>query len=393
MATMHIGIDDTDSPRTGCTTYIAALLVEELLSIGAHFVDYPNIIRLNPNVPWKTRGNGALCLRIGCNNNLVDRIIETVVDAVEENSDLSYEGTDPGIVFFFNNVPREIRYFARKTVQGLVKMNEALKLIKRFEAEAVGFKRGRGIIGCLAAIGETLNGDHTYEVIAYRTPENRGMPRRLDVLSVKEMNEKTWPQTFNNVDPDTGRILITPRGPDPIFYGVRGENPEVVKIAHRMTQPQEPVERWVIFRTNHGTDAHLRRVNSVSEIKPFSPFVVRGIVAKVPKVISGGHVIFSIKDKTGEIDCAAYEPTGDLRKAAENLIVGDLIEACGGVRPASSKHSITINLEKMRIMKLAPKIIFFNAPCPGCGKRMKSMGRENLGSFSLMLLVPGVESG
>ncbi len=376
MATLHIGFDDTDSPRTGCTTYVAALLVEKLLSIGASFIDYPNIIRLNPNVPWKTRGNGALCLRIRCRNNLVDKIKQTVVDAVEENSDLSYKSTDPGVVFFFNNIPKEVHDLARKTVQGLAKMNEALKLIKKFGAEASGFKKGRGIIGSLAAIGETLDGDHTYEVIAYRKPENRGVPRKLDVLSVKEMNEKTWPQTFNNLDPETGRILITPRGPDPIFYGIRGENPEVVKIAQRMTKSQEPVERWVIFRTNHGTDAHLRSVNSICEIKPFGPFVVRGIVAKVPKVISGGHVIFSIKDKTGEIDCAAYEPTGDLRKAAENLIVGDFVEASGGVRPASSKHSITVNLEKMRILKLAPKTIFFNPPCPQCGKRMKSMGRE-----------------
>lgn len=62
--TMHIGLDDTDSTRKGCTTYVAALLVEKLQKLGANFIDYPSLIRLNPNVPWKTRGNGALCLRI-----------------------------------------------------------------------------------------------------------------------------------------------------------------------------------------------------------------------------------------------------------------------------------------------------------------------------------------
>jgi tRNA(Ile2)-agmatinylcytidine synthase len=376
MTEMHIGFDDTDSPRTGCTTYIAALLVEKLISMGASFADYPNLVRLNPNVPWKTRGNGALCLRIRCHDDLVDRITETVTDVVEENADLGYEGTDPGVVFFFGNIPREVKDFAKKTIQGVVKVEEALRLIKRFRAEAVGFKKGRGIIGGLAAIGETLDGDHTYEVIAYRTPENRGTPRRLQASSVKEMNEKTWPLTFNNVDPETGRILITPRGPDPILYGIRGENPEVVKRAHEMIRQQEPVERWVIFRTNHGTDAHLRKVNSISEIQPFNPVVVQGVVAREPQVIPGGHVIFPIKDETGEIDCAAYEPTGALCRAAKNLVVGDLVEAHGGVRPASSKHSITINLEKMRILKLAPKIIFFNPLCPQCGKRMKSMGKE-----------------
>ena len=374
MIKMHIGFDDTDSPRMGCTTYIAALLVEKLLSIGVSFIDYPNLVRLNPNVPWKTRGNGALCLRIKCPDNLVEKIMETVIDTVEKNAEMGYEDTDPGVVFFFGNVPQEVKDFAKRTIQGVVKMEEALRLIKRFKAEAVGFKKGRGIIGGLAAIGETLVGDHTYEIIAYRTPGNRGTPRRVQASSVKEMNEKTSPLTFNNIDPETSRILITPRGPDPILYGIRGENPEVVKQAHETIRLLEQVERWVIFRANHGTDAHLRRVSSVGEIQPFNPVVVRGVVAKEPQVIPGGHAIFSIRDKTGEIDCAAYEPTGALCEAAKNLMVGDLVEAFGGVRSASSKHSITVNLEKVRILKLAPKTAFFNPVCPQCGKRMKSMG-------------------
>jgi len=374
MIKMHIGFDDTDSPRRGCTTYIAGLLVEKLSLMGAVFTDYPNLVRLNPNVPWKTRGNGALCLRIRCRDNLIDKIMETVIDTVEEKAELDYEGTDPGIVFLFNNVPQENRDFAKRTEQGVVEMKEAIRLIKRFKAEAVGFKKGRGIIGGLAAIGENLNEDHTYEIITYRTPENCGTLRRIQVSSVKEMNEKTSPLTFNNIDPETGRILITPRGPDPILYGIRGENPEVVKQAHEMIRQEEPVERWVIFRTNHGTDAHLRKVSSIGEIQPYNSVVVQGVVAKESKVISGGHVIFSIRDETGKVDCAAYEPTGTLCEISKNLIVGDLVEAFGGVRPASSKHSVTVNLEKMKILKLAPKTTSLNPTCPECGKRMKSMG-------------------
>jgi len=376
MITMHIGFDDTDSPKMGCTTYVAALLVLKLHQIGASFTDYPNLIRLNPNVPWKTRGNGALCLRIRCNEEFVEEIMETTIDTVEKNADLSYAGTDPGIVFFFNNIPSELRTFAKRTIQGIVKMKEALKLVKMFGAEVVGFKNGRGIIGGLAAIGETLEKDHTYEVITYRTLKNRGTPRRIQASSIREMNEKTSPLTFNNVDPETDRILITPRGPDPILYGIRGENPKAVKQAHEIVHSQEPIERWVIFRTNHGTDAHLRRINSISEIQPFNPVVVQGDLAKEPEVILGGHVIFTIKDENGKADCAAYEPTGTLRKVAKKLIAGDLIEAYGGVRQASSKHPVTINLEKIRILKLAPKISFFNPKCPHCSKRMKSMGKE-----------------
>ena len=377
MITLHVGFDDTDSPRMGCTTYVAALLVERLRGLGVSFIDYPSLVRLNPNVPWKTRGNGALCLRIRCDEDLLQEIEEIVLDTIEENADLSFAGTDPGVVFLVaNKVPQEIRTFAKQTIQGIVKMREAMSLVKAFGAEAVGFKTGRGIIGGLAAIGETLEGDHTYELITYRTGENRGTSRRLDASSVATMNEKTAPLTFNNLDPETKRVLITPRGPDPILYGIRGETPAVVWRAHKMVRSLEPVERWVVFRTNHGTDAHLQAVNTIDEIRPYNPTVVRGTVTKEPYIVPRRHVVFSIKDETGQVDCAAYEPTGTLRKAAKALIVGDVVEAYGGVRPASSNHPVTVNLEKLRILKLAPKLAFHNPQCPKCGRRMESMGRN-----------------
>ncbi|MGB9960481.1 MAG: TiaS agmantine-binding domain-containing protein [Candidatus Bathyarchaeales archaeon] len=374
--TIHIGIDDTDSPRKGCTTYVTALLVEKLQSLGAQFIDYPNLVRLNPNVPWKTRGNGALCLRIKCNENAMERIKETVIETVEENSDLEYKGTDPGVVFLAREkVPGEIRNFARNAITGIVKLTDALKILEKFRGEAVGFKKARGIIGGLAAIGETLRGDHTFEIIAYRTPENYGQKRKVDAASIIEMNKATTPYTFNNIDPETGRILITPRGPDPILFGIRGETPEIVKKAFEMVKPIEPVERWVIFRTNHGTDAHLKPVKQLSQIKAYNPVIARGIVAASPKMIPRRHVVFPIKDESACVDCAAYEPTGILRKAAIQLIEGDVVEVYGGVRAPSVKNPLTINLEKLRVLKLAPKIVYHNPICPKCGKRLNSMGK------------------
>ncbi len=373
---LHIGFDDTDSPRTGCTTYIASLIVEKLCKLGVSFIDYPNLIRLNPNVPWKTRGNGALCLRIILKEELYEDAREIVLEAIEENADFDYEGTDPGAVFLIGDVPNEIEGFAKNVIQGVVDKSEALKLIRKFKAEAVAYKKGRGIIGGLAAIGEMLKDDYTFELIAYRKPENWGTPRKIDPLSVIEMDRAMGNLTFNNIDPETGRILITPRGPDPVLYGIRGENPEAVKKAHEMIRSYEPIERWVIFRTNHGTDAHLKRVKAISEIKPYMSVIVRGEVAGKPTIIAGGHVIFGLRDGTGIIDCAAYEPTGKLRKIAGELIEGDLIEVYGGVRPPSEKRPMTINLEKIKLIKLAEKLIYKNPLCPRCGKRMKSMGRN-----------------
>jgi tRNA(Ile2)-agmatinylcytidine synthase len=188
------------------------------------------------------------------------------------------------------------------------------------------------------------------------------------------MNQKTAPLTFNNIDTEKRRVLITPHGPDPILYGIRGENPAIVKRAHRMVRALEPIERWTIFRTNHGTDAHLRWVDSIDAVFPYQSVIVSGTVTREPQVIPRRHVVFSIVDKTGQIDCAAYEPTQDLRKAAQLLIVDDVVEAFGGVRPKSGKCPVTINLEKLNVVKLAPKVVFHNPVCPVCGKRMESMG-------------------
>src|SRR4030067_874733 len=129
---MHIGLDDTDSTRKGCTTYVAALLVEKLEKLGVKFLDYPNLIRLNPNVPWKTRGNGALCLRIKYDEGLENRIKKATIDLVEEQEDLSFKRTDPGLGFFKRTeIPEEAKTFAKNAITGIVTLKEALRIIRK----------------------------------------------------------------------------------------------------------------------------------------------------------------------------------------------------------------------------------------------------------------------
>ena len=375
--TMHVGFDDTDSIRKGCTTYIAALLVEKLLRLETRFIDYPNLIRLNPNVPWKTRGNGALCLRIRYDPDAEEEIKEIVADTIEGHADLESEGTEPGVVFFKGSkIPKDLKIFAKNTTIGVVSLKDAMKLLGKLKAEAIGLKSGRGIIGALAAIGSTLQGDHTYEILAYRTPENRGSKRRVDEASIFNMDRATVPYTFNNVDAEKRRVIITPRGPDPILFGIRGETPQTVRKAYEMVKPLEPVERWVIFRTNQGTDAHLQKVKKLSQMTPYSSVIVRGTVSTEPRLIPKRHVVFSIEDESERVDCVAFEPTGALRRVARELAIGDYVEVYGSVRFASGSRPLSLNLEKIRILRLMPRIMHQNPACPACGKRLKSMGRN-----------------
>jgi len=374
---MHIGLDDTDSTKGGCTTYLTAVLIEEMRKFKVEFIDYPGLIRLNPNVPWKTRGNGALCLRFNYETELEDDIKETATTLWEEHSAVKEKGTDPGIVFYQNSqIPDELKAYSKKTETSIVTLREAMTLIKRLGAEALGFNSCRGIIGALAAVGETLEGDYTYELIAYRQPENLGTKRRVDELSIFEMDKRTEPYTFNNVDTKKRRVIITPRGPDPIFFGIRGESAQIVKEAYGLVKSLEPVERWVVFRSNQGTDAHLQRMDTLDAIEPYSSVIVKGTVSLAPRIVPLRHVIFSIKDDSSQVDCAAYEPTGDLRKIARELQVGDTVEVYGAVHKATATKPLTINLEKITILSLIKKTLAENPICPNCSKRLKSMGKN-----------------
>ena len=111
-------------------------------------------------------------------------------------------------------------------------------------------------------------------------------------------------------------------------------------------------------------------------MRPYSSVIAKGTVSKNPHIVPLRHVIFAIKDETAEVDCAAYEPTGDLRKIARELIVGDTVEVYGAVHKATATKPLTINLEKINILNLTQEKQQENPLCPNCGKRLKSMGKN-----------------
>jgi len=59
-----IGLDDTDSRERGmCTTYLATRVGERVVAAGGD-VERRLLVRLNPAVEHKTRGNAALALHV-----------------------------------------------------------------------------------------------------------------------------------------------------------------------------------------------------------------------------------------------------------------------------------------------------------------------------------------
>jgi tRNA(Ile2)-agmatinylcytidine synthase len=92
-------------------------------------------------------------------------------------------------------------------------------------------------------------------------------------------------------------------------------------------------------------------------------------------VIPGGHVIFTIRDETGELHCAAYEPTRFFRKMVKELVPGDEVIVHGSVKEKPGLPP-TLNLEKLEVVSPVEIKVKVNPSCPSCRKRMKSLGRN-----------------
>ena len=372
--TLHLAFDDTDSRLGRCTTHLAFKVAEHLKKAGAELVDYPLLIRLNPNIPCKTRGNGAVCLRARVRD--AGRAIDYVRQAVEEGSAIG-SGANPGVAFLQgDDVPQAIRQFSAMAMCDVLSRQMAERVAKANNVQYYTFGNGQGLVGSLGAMGcLMLDCDHTFELIAYRKMENCGKQRVVDEQKVKQFSAGTFPNTFNNYDRNHDRVLIAPHGPDPVFFGVRGESPEIVASAMPVLQPDEELDGWMVFRSNQGTNMHLQNELRIAGIKAYTAGHLRCIVKSKPAAMEGGHVIFAVEQDGAEMPAAVYEPTG-LGGVAAKLEPGDLIEIGAGVRKGTTKHPKILNIEYLSVLELASIFDVLNPVCKKCGKRMKSEGKN-----------------
>jgi tRNA(Ile2)-agmatinylcytidine synthase len=381
---LWVGVDDTDSLRGMCTTFLAAEIVraatEEWDLIG-----YPRLVRLNPNIPWKTRGNGAIGLRFGKGvgppqvvgqiqgreirsfpraegtedpetlRPLIERLVErwSVMDDPTTNPGFAILRTQPRPGFYWQAV---------RTIVSLDDATEAARGLGLLR----GYKNGRGIVGSVAALSWTP-GDRTYEVLAYRDPSRWGRRREVVPASVVSM-DRTFPSTFNNYDHENGQVVLAPHSPCPILFGIRGDVAEDLPVAMRHLRG-EPPSGWLLFETNQGTDDHVQFDDW--SLCPYTATSVEGIVAATPTSRRGGHVLFDLLGRA-LVTVATYEPSKQFRQIVRALRPGDWIRVWGSVRDEPR----SLNLEKIEVISLAEDFLkSANPRCVVCGKSMKSVGR------------------
>jgi tRNA(Ile2)-agmatinylcytidine synthase len=360
---MHclVGIDDTDSSRGFCTTYLAYRIAMDLRPV-VNVLPYPRLVRLNPNIPFKTRGNAAVCLHIEAIDP--EAAFEMLAAKVTELSDVS-GGANSGMVFLDN--PSKSHQFEKlylNALSGLVSPHKVRRLLREQGVRTLELGNGMGLVGAASALGFDEHFDHTYELISYRRKEFWGTRRNVDSSSVRNMDSRMFPHTFNNYDYQKRKVLIAPHGPDPVFVGIRGESPRAVVRAFDMLAYDEPMDGHMVYVSNQHTDAHLQLEQNW---KVYSSGWFQGVVKEV-QVGAGGHVFVAIEAKGRRHFAAAYEPTGDLRRTARLLRPGDRVRAFGGVRRATSLHPKILNLEKLEVISSVgrtsslPKGIYISSP-------------------------------
>ncbi len=375
---MFIGIDDTDSPDGMCTTYLCAELAHSLASVGT--VDHPLLMRLNPNIKFKTRGNAALALHFSGDEQ---KAMSIVIEKLSTLSMVSCENTHPGAVFIRDGLSHtiakspELLGFPMRTVRHFVPLEEAEHLCAAHNIETFHLKLGRGRVGALAAaitclvdtllpeLVDHVLPEHTYELIAYREKSRWGEPRDVDAPSVLRADASSYPSTWDTVDVHNRQLVCVPNTRCPVLLGIRGESEAATQeVFSHIRCEHTPI--LMVFKTNQGTDVHLQK-GIIGSLVEGESYIVRGVVSRPPHTIRGGHVFFSIKDDGGELECAAFEPTKQFRAIVRQLVAGDEVVVWGAY------HSNVLNLEKLEVVKLVESTLQ-NPTCPICKRRMESAG-------------------
>jgi tRNA(Ile2)-agmatinylcytidine synthase len=361
-----VAVDDTDSRERGmCTTYAAHCIAQRLRDRDAT-VQRVLLVRLNPAVEYKTRGNAALAVHAAVDPSVgLEVATEVVADAAETED----PRTNPGVVVAHDaDAPAPVAEFAQRAMREHLDRSEAQAIAAAHGYETAAWKNGRGVVGALAAVGAwTAFDDWTYERIDYREPERWGTERAVDAESVFDAADAEYPTVWDTVDRTAGELVCVPHTPGPILYGIRGDDPDAVtRVADRIES--EPVSASELFVTNQGTDRHLAQA-ALAAVEDGRGYCVDATVVGEAATREGGHVFVPVAEDGDRLQCVAFEPTKRFRDRVRALRPGDRVTVCGGVSDG------TLKLEKFAVRDLDTTETV-TPTCPDCGATMESAGAD-----------------
>ena len=239
---LHIGLDDTDSVKGGCTTWLATKVIQELSEFD--LIDYPRLVRLNPNVPWKTRGNGAVALILGKgtgSKKLIGELDGKPFFIFEKSTEIKYDkrqildrvlnlihkysmpDSEPGVIISDSFLPEGLYW------QGVSNIVTKDMLLESTEGTVYSGLRGsRGLFGAACSLAWSGNSSkstgisHTWELIGYRNQDNWGTKRNIDSSAVQKISNIET--VFSCTDLD-GKVAMVPIFQCPFLWVFGGTIP------------------------------------------------------------------------------------------------------------------------------------------------------------------------
>ncbi len=382
---MWVAVDDTDSREGMCTTF---LLTEIIDRSGLEVIGLPRLVRLNPAIRYKTRGNGALAVNLGHGSGesrIIGEIrgkqlrsysrmkgdangsalVSLTKEIIDELAVLEDPNTNPGAVFSGKSFPEE---FYWKAVREEVSISDAESFIVKNGGKLLKFKNGRGIIGAAASLSWPAK-ERTFEMLTYRdsTGKNPGHETRMKVAEQADQ----IPGTFNNIDVSNRYAAVFPKERTPVVLGVRGakDKPLLEGLPPILLGNSVNYDRYVCYETNQATDDHITpALEGLSERRSY---FLEGFVNSKPEAITGGHYFSQLETGDRLVKIAAFEPTKEFREIFRLLIPGDLIRVFG------SYVGKALNIEKMEILGLSRHFSRESPMCSNCGSKMKSKGIDD----------------
>jgi len=335
-----IALDSFDLPRAGCTTHVASLLILYLYERGFKLLDFPRLVRLNPAVPWKTRGNASIAFEVNGDVEDVFKLSKRFLEDLE-GSLLVSDGWVKSDMY-----PR--------AVEKVIAPDEVRRVIKEENIEFFG--KSEAAVGALAALSTDLSDVPNFELIAYRLPERIGTRREC---KPKEEYDTLYNLLYPCVHESSFRV-ICPRGDDPVLYGLRGRNTACLVTLVKAIE-SEPVSLFTIFRTNQHS------FKPSSEAKYIYDYGRKELDIDENDIAILGE---DIKIK----EYMLFKETGITKLfkelASYERLKGEL-ELDVMIKPGISSIS-RIRIEKLvAYERRAPR-------CPRCGAPMKSLGAKTL---------------
>ena len=380
---MLLSFDNTDGPRGGCTTHAAFRVLLALPELALRGL--PRLVRLNPNVPWKTRGNAAVVLPLGLPEGPQVRagelrgrevlafpegrpapVTDDVVDRVwAVLQDLAQPDAMPGVAAFQEPPPAAAYWQAVRT---FVEPKEAKDALDELGAPHRSAGDGRALVGCLAAAAWP-GPPSSFELIAYREPKAWGTPRQVDPKPLLGLDATG--ATFHTFDAEALRPCCIPHSPDPVLLGLRGRDPErlyAAAIPAIARAAKEPVDGWLLWASNQASGDHVSPLAGLVEAPALATVSVEATVTAAAETLQGSHVALPLVDAAGTAFTAmSFEPTKGFRDRVRALVAGDRVRVVGAWAEGS------VRLEKLEVLSLVPRLRDQNPTCR-CGRVMRSKG-------------------